>query len=355
MSGRRQHTRAACGCAGYSRAQLLRGAAAEAGNGLPAIEPGMPLPAGTGLSRRGFLLRSAGLALTVYGGAALAPRALEAGIEDAMAAGPVGRRARRDLPARRHRLDERPVPDRPLAVPGAATDARAVARRDAAVRRGLDAALASERRAARRAPRGGQGRRASRRSATRARTSRTSRAGTTGRSARRTPTAGSAGSAATSTGTAAADNPLQGLTLGWQARRPRSRPAANPVATVIAPDRYDFTAPGVRAPDRGRRCSRSSRRSARLSTTDPSLAYARRTTTASAKLRTDLAGLGTVTTCRRAIRRQRVRPANGGPGDHAVRRPAARVRRARRAGRLRHPCEPGGTASPATSRTSPRR
>ena len=48
----------------------------------------MPLPAGTGLSRRGFLLRSAGLALTVYGGAALGPRALEVGIEDAMAAGP---------------------------------------------------------------------------------------------------------------------------------------------------------------------------------------------------------------------------------------------------------------------------
>jgi uncharacterized protein (DUF1501 family) len=40
---------------------------ARAGAGLPAIEPGMPTPAGTGLSRRSFLLKSAGLALAVYG------------------------------------------------------------------------------------------------------------------------------------------------------------------------------------------------------------------------------------------------------------------------------------------------
>ena len=40
---------------------------ARAGSGLPAIEPGMPTPAGTGLSRRSFLLKSAGLALAVYG------------------------------------------------------------------------------------------------------------------------------------------------------------------------------------------------------------------------------------------------------------------------------------------------
>src|SRR3954449_8696702 len=45
------------------------GRAARAGAGLPAIEAGMPDPAGTGLSRRALLLRSAGLALSVYGGA----------------------------------------------------------------------------------------------------------------------------------------------------------------------------------------------------------------------------------------------------------------------------------------------
>ncbi|HEX2231864.1 MAG TPA: hypothetical protein VHG69_00685, partial [Thermoleophilaceae bacterium] len=67
-------------CNGYTRAQVLRQAAAEAGNGLPAVEPGMPLPAGTGLSRRSFLLRSAGLALTVYGADKLASRALEEGV-----------------------------------------------------------------------------------------------------------------------------------------------------------------------------------------------------------------------------------------------------------------------------------
>ncbi len=37
------------------------------GEGLPAIENGMPVPAGTGLTRRGFMARSLGLALSVYG------------------------------------------------------------------------------------------------------------------------------------------------------------------------------------------------------------------------------------------------------------------------------------------------
>ena len=35
-------------CNEFSRSTLLRRAVAEAGNGLPAIEPGMPAPAGTG-------------------------------------------------------------------------------------------------------------------------------------------------------------------------------------------------------------------------------------------------------------------------------------------------------------------
>ena len=41
-------------------------------HGLPAIEPGMPTPAGTGLSRRSFLLKSAGLAMAVYGAGTIA-------------------------------------------------------------------------------------------------------------------------------------------------------------------------------------------------------------------------------------------------------------------------------------------
>ena len=54
-------------CDEFSRAALVRRGAAEAGRGLPAIEPGMPFPAGTGLDRRSFVTRTFGLALSVYG------------------------------------------------------------------------------------------------------------------------------------------------------------------------------------------------------------------------------------------------------------------------------------------------
>lgn len=75
-------------CNEFSRSAVLRRAAAEAGKGLPAIEAGMPLPAGTGLDRRSFLARSVGLALAVYGAGAMAPRFFEEGIAGALAAGP---------------------------------------------------------------------------------------------------------------------------------------------------------------------------------------------------------------------------------------------------------------------------
>jgi uncharacterized protein (DUF1501 family) len=81
---------ASCGCNDYSRSRLLRSAAAQAGRGLPAIEPGMPEPAGTGLSRRSFVSRATGLALSVYGAASLGPRALEQGIATAAAQAPAG-------------------------------------------------------------------------------------------------------------------------------------------------------------------------------------------------------------------------------------------------------------------------
>jgi uncharacterized protein (DUF1501 family) len=54
-------------CDEFSRASLVRKAAAEAGRGLPAIEPGMPMPAGTGLDRRTFVAGAFGLTLSVYG------------------------------------------------------------------------------------------------------------------------------------------------------------------------------------------------------------------------------------------------------------------------------------------------
>jgi uncharacterized protein (DUF1501 family) len=74
-------------CDGLSRSRFLHRAAVEAGRGLPAIEPGMPLPAGTGLSRRSFLAQGLGAALAVYGGSRLGLRALEEGIA-AAATGP---------------------------------------------------------------------------------------------------------------------------------------------------------------------------------------------------------------------------------------------------------------------------
>src|SRR5581483_8996096 len=70
-------------CDECTRADLLR---ATAGRGLPAIEPGMPVPAGTGLTRRGFVARSVGIALSVYGVGRLA--AFDEGIANAAAAGP---------------------------------------------------------------------------------------------------------------------------------------------------------------------------------------------------------------------------------------------------------------------------
>jgi uncharacterized protein (DUF1501 family) len=80
-------TRACNHCDGLSRSRLLHRALAEAGSGLPAIEPGMPLPAGTGLTRRRFLARGLGAAVAVYGGSRLGLGAFEEGIA-AAASGP---------------------------------------------------------------------------------------------------------------------------------------------------------------------------------------------------------------------------------------------------------------------------
>jgi uncharacterized protein (DUF1501 family) len=75
-------------CAEHSRAAFVRRGLAEAGRGLPAIEPGMPMPAGTGLDRRTFVARGVGLALAVYGGSALRPQLFDEGIAAAAAAAP---------------------------------------------------------------------------------------------------------------------------------------------------------------------------------------------------------------------------------------------------------------------------
>jgi uncharacterized protein (DUF1501 family) len=78
----------ACDCNEHSRATLLRQAAAQAGSGLPAIDPRMPMPAGTGLDRRSFLLRSGAAMLSVYGASKLGFSQLEAGIARAQSEGP---------------------------------------------------------------------------------------------------------------------------------------------------------------------------------------------------------------------------------------------------------------------------
>jgi uncharacterized protein (DUF1501 family) len=71
-------------CDDFTRSHLLRGSVARAGAGLPIVEPGMPIPAGTGLTRRSMMLRSAGLALAVYGaGRTLTPQAFEAAVAEA--------------------------------------------------------------------------------------------------------------------------------------------------------------------------------------------------------------------------------------------------------------------------------
>ncbi len=71
-------------CDDFTRSHLLRASVAKAGSGLPIVEPGMPIPAGTGLTRRSVLLRSAGLALAVYGaGKTVAPQAFEAAVAEA--------------------------------------------------------------------------------------------------------------------------------------------------------------------------------------------------------------------------------------------------------------------------------
>ena len=70
-------------CEEFGRAQLVRRAVAEAGRGLPSIDRGMPAPAGTGLSRRSFLLRSGAAMLSVYGASKLGMRQFVEGIAQA--------------------------------------------------------------------------------------------------------------------------------------------------------------------------------------------------------------------------------------------------------------------------------
>jgi uncharacterized protein (DUF1501 family) len=79
-------------CSGFTRSQMLRHSVAQAGQGIRAIEPGMPLPAGTGLTRRTLIARGGAGALAVYGASRLGLDQLREGIA-AAATGPPSQRA----------------------------------------------------------------------------------------------------------------------------------------------------------------------------------------------------------------------------------------------------------------------
>ena len=200
----------------------------------PAVERGMPLPAGTGLSRRSFLMRSAGLALSVYGGSRLLDLdALQAGV--AAGGRPLERDDRLGLPRRRHRQPVGARADRRSALPQASPAARAARGRAHAVRRRRPPRLASGGRRPRDAPQGGQGRRHAGGRLRRTRTSRTSPRATSGRSAR------------------SIANERTGLARalarpGRLERQPASGPLARRPAGADARDRPRPGGGGVRAP-----------------------------------------------------------------------------------------------------------
>jgi uncharacterized protein (DUF1501 family) len=75
-------------CSGFTRSEMLRHSVAQAGNGIRAIEPGMPLPAGTGLTRRTLLARGSAGALAVYGASRLNIAQLQEGMAAAATGNP---------------------------------------------------------------------------------------------------------------------------------------------------------------------------------------------------------------------------------------------------------------------------
>jgi uncharacterized protein (DUF1501 family) len=79
-----------CPCDDFSRTSLLKRAAGMAGRTLPGgPEPGAPRPAGSGLDRRQFLVRGAGMLVSVYGASRLDFSAFHEGVA-AAATGPQG-------------------------------------------------------------------------------------------------------------------------------------------------------------------------------------------------------------------------------------------------------------------------
>ncbi len=240
-----------CSCNDFNRAQLLRRGAAVAGRGLPTIEPGMPLPAGTGLDRRTFLLASAGAALSVYGASMLSPRQFEEGIAQASAAAPkqpvlvsifmeggwdalsvlapIGRRPNTHEAASRMLGAEAEGGGGQLFTEDERSDVASAGR----------PAWPSSTRRARSA--------SSPPSAMTRRTRATSPAATTGRSASSTPRHARAGWGASWTSTGEPGNPLQGLSLDYSLA-PALATTKMPVAAVSSPADYNMWAYGLGEP-----------------------------------------------------------------------------------------------------------
>ena len=328
----------ACHCDDFSKAQ--------AGRGLRGIEPGMPTPAGTGLSRRAFLARSSGLALSVFGGVAAVAAGVRGG-HRGRAVRPPSARARLDLPLRRPRLDVGARPDRrpPLRVAAARPQADPERQRRRRLHRGRPAALAPERRAAARpAPRreglGDAGHRLQRAQPValhlapllggRARSTRSGRIGWLGRYLDKH---------------GVDDNPLQGLSLDYNLAPALAAAERAGRGRLLArsTSRSARATSGTTASAR-RLVEALQRARARLATDDAELRSARRAATQTVGLRGQLAPLqGTDAPWQTAVavpERGRLRaPAGGARGD-ARARPAAEGRRARRQRRLRHARQP---------------
>ena len=230
-------------CNDFSRTELLRRAVAEAGRGLPAIEHGMPLPAGTGLDRRSV------------------PRPHGSGSRSPSTAARRSCRERstRASPRRGGRAAQKVLVS--VFLDGGADALSLLFPAGDPLYRKLRPRLALPTRQGLRSPRttGCAGTRRWRRSRSctaRARSRDARRrlrpaepvalhlaallGGRRDRRAARAP----AGSAATSTAVGTPDNPLQGLSLDWRLQ-PALATAKMPVASIDGPDRYDFWARGV--------------------------------------------------------------------------------------------------------------
>lgn len=277
---------AACGCAGLTRAQALRKAASAAvpGSGMPAIEPGMPTPAGTGLTRRSFVSRAAGMALAVYGANKLGWDAFEEGIAAAAGAPPepvlvsVFMEGGMDsLSVLAPTGDPRYAALRPtLALPAGqgTTFAEDPTLRWHPSAAGL-ATLHSEGKVTTFPAIGYTGANQSHFTSRHywevGETNPFGRLGWMGRYLDRH---------------GVSDNPLQGLSLGWELS-PSLAAGSVPVATVSKPDEYDFWAPGVWGPIEGPML-RSIGSFGEAPSTDAALAHARGAATATSKLRTQM-------------------------------------------------------------------